>query len=472
MSRKSIALAATVLMVSVLTGCAKTGDKVSTEGTDKKTETTTSEKKTGEPVVSTTPTPGSGQLPSQIKVNIDELPNDMAIVTVGNKTIKVGDYRRMMKLQSTQMQASIGQNPMVRQQLLNEAKKRGVSLTSDEQTKLISTAKEQSTKESKDKDFAAFLKEKKITEQQYDKEVSDVGLVYKMSNVILQEGLLPELVNRELLSTAAAQAGLEKQALDRYSKVKNSKEMAQLSKATDMPSDVLKNEIVKAELAKMQIEQIAKGIKVTEKEVQTAYDANKKNLKHNERIRLSSILVAAPEVDQGPIQSVRSQVLKANPKLEGKDLDATVAQVLTQQQQKALVILGRARGGEDFAKLSNENTDDLQSKIKKSGGDLGWQEKQQLIPQFAEAVWGMKAGEVLPKLVKTGLGYQIIKVTGREKAAPYALKDVKPILEAKVRQDKLQMALNKWIMDKKQAIKVEFAPDFLAMANGKKPATH
>lgn len=154
----------------------------------------------------------------------------------------------------------------------------------------------------------------------------------------------------------------------------------------------------------------------------------------------------------------------ANPKLTGKDLDATIAQVMQNQQQKALILLGRAKGGENFATLCNENTDDITSKIKKNGGDLGFQERGQLIPQFADAVWGLKAGDVLPKLVKTGLGFQIIKVSAREKPGTLPLDDVRPLIEEKVKQDKVQLAVNNWINDRRRSVKIEFSPRFIAAA--------
>jgi parvulin-like peptidyl-prolyl isomerase len=249
--------------------------------------------------------------------------------------------------------------------------------------------------------------------------------------------------------------------------MRKSKDWARLQQATGLPSDVLRDELVKADLAQLEVNRIAKDIHVSDSEIKRAYEANKKILRHNERIRLSSILVAAPEIDQGPIQSIKTQVHKANPKLEGKALENAIAQVLDQQQQKALVLLGEAKSpAVSFAKLANQNTDDVQAKIKQNGGDLGWQEKSQLVPQFADAVWQVKSGQVLPKLVKTGLGFQIIKVTNHEKPGTMSLSEVHDVIEAKVKQGRLQQAVDSWVANRHKSVKIEFSDDFKKLAQG------
>jgi preprotein translocase subunit SecD len=81
-------------------------------------------------------------------------------------------------------------------------------------------------------------------------------------------------------------------------------------------------------------------------------------------------------------------------------------------QTKALLVLGRAAKGEDFAKLVNEFSQDTGSKA--TGGDVGWAKADsQLVPEYKQAILDpkLKAGQVLPQLVRSQYGYHIIKIT-------------------------------------------------------------
>ena len=84
----------------------------------------------------------------------------------------------------------------------------------------------------------------------------------------------------------------------------------------------------------------------------------------------------------------------------------------TDEQAKALAeqVLKRVQGGEDFAKVAAEVSDDTGSKT--NGGDLGWIARGTLGDEpFETAVFGMKDGEITGP-VKTDFGYHVIKLEG------------------------------------------------------------
>ena len=76
---------------------------------------------------------------------------------------------------------------------------------------------------------------------------------------------------------------------------------------------------------------------------------------------------------------------------------------------KAEGILKRAQGGEDFAKLAKEFSQDPGSAAQ--GGDLGWSESKVFVGPFADAAFSMKDGEIRGP-VKTQFGYHILKLEG------------------------------------------------------------
>jgi parvulin-like peptidyl-prolyl isomerase len=442
LKKSSVSLLTAICVVGLLSGCSQADKNAADKATD-----TAEAKKT--PTVTTTVAP-NGQ--KQIKISLDTLPNDMTICTVAGKNVTIGDYRRMLKLQQVQAQQNISMDPVLRGNLLNEATKRGVTLTADEKAKLVETAKSQH------KDFAAFLKEKNMTEEQFNKEVETAGIIFKMSNAAIEESLLSQVVSRALLAQASSDAASQKQAEANYEKLKaQTNNFEKLKQQTGMTDDEIKRETINAELARFQLVKLEKGIAIKDKDIQDWYNKNKGQLKHNERIRLSRIVVSAPEETAGAWVSVKDQVKKA---------DKVVANVIQQQQSKALILLGQATAKVDFGKLANENTDDPIGRTLKNGGDMGWQEKQQLVPQFAEAVWTMSPGSVLPKLVKTNEGYSIIKVTGHEKPGQLALPEVKNAVALKLKQEKLQQEVNNWIAARQKQVKIEFAPEFQKIANG------
>lgn len=433
------------------------------------TSTSASNPITAAPVVSgVTPDPVD-PLKGKVNINLAELSNDLPICVVAGNEIKVGDYKRMLRLQQIQANQNIVLNPSVRQQLLMEAKKRNLELTGEEKAKLLEAAHQQ--KGQSPAEFKEFLKKTNATEQQFDDDILQTGLAFKTSNMMIENALLPEMVNRELLAQAAEASGKEKQAMNFYLTFKHSKQYGQLEQQTGLTQDQIRDEIVKEELAKLQIKTLEPKATVTDAEVKKTYDEHKEMFKHDERIRLSTILIACPEHDIGPIQSVRNQVIKAQPKLEGKQLDDAVTQVMEAAKQKALILMGQAKGGADFAKLANENSNEPLTAAKKNGGDMGFIDKRAMIPALADAVFKLKPGQVLDQIVKSELGFNVYKCTGKEAPGYLKYQDVKPQLEALAKQAKLQQVIGNWLNDRRKVVKVEFTPKFLAIANGGKPET-
>src|SRR5438105_13974481 len=86
-------------------------------------------------------------------------------------------------------------------------------------------------------------------------------------------------------------------------------------------------------------------------------------------------------------------------RFSGKDDAAALAQ--------AQKVLAEAKAGKDFGELAQQYSQDPGSAH--NGGDLGWAERSAFVAPFADALFGMKVGEIKGP-VKTQFGYHIIRL--------------------------------------------------------------
>jgi peptidyl-prolyl cis-trans isomerase C len=124
--------------------------------------------------------------------------------------------------------------------------------------------------------------------------------------------------------------------------------------------------------------------------------------------------------------------------------------ILVEQEDDAKKIHARVKGGEDFAKIAGESSKDPGSG--QQGGDLGYFAKDRMVPEFAEAAFALKAGEISAP-VKSQFGWHIIKLEDRRTRPVPAYNDVKDRLA----QALVQKAQNELVEKLKKDAKIERA---------------
>lgn len=135
-----------------------------------------------------------------------------------------------------------------------------------------------------------------------------------------------------------------------------------------------------------------------------------------------------------------------------KPTEIKVSHILLSTNEDANKIAEKIKKGEDFAKLAKENSIDKTTAVK--GGDLGFFGRRQYVKEFEDAAFKLKKTGEISEIVKTTLGYHIIKLTDRKQIKPQKVEDV----ETEIKQVLQKEKLDKWLdeISKKYKADVNF----------------
>lgn len=190
----------------------------------------------------------------------------------------------------------------------------------------------------------------------------------------IRQNVLRGLVSERLIYQEAMKAGYDKNA-----EVK--KRIAQMEKQVVMQSFM---------------EEKAKNL-VTDAQLKAAYNEKVKAAKGNEEVKARHILVAS--------------------------------------EDEAKAIGEQLKKGGDFDTLAKEKSTDKGSGA--SGGDLGWFSKEKMVPEFADAAFKLKKGEVSAP-VKSAFGWHVIKLDDRRPVKMASFDEMKESLRAELTNKAVQ----------------------------------
>jgi len=173
-------------------------------------------------------------------------------------------------------------------------------------------------------------------------------------------------------------------------------------------------------------EQVKDAPKATDADAEEYFTKNPNDFKKPEQVRASHILVAVPA-------------------------DATEEQV-GEKKKQADAIAARVKGGEAFDKLAAELSEDPSAK--QNSGDLNFFSREQMVPEFANAAFGMQKGEISAP-VKSQFGFHIIQLTDRKDAETMGLESVKPRLLAFLNQRMRDTQIQKVLTELREKAEVK-----------------
>ncbi len=169
------------------------------------------------------------------------------------------------------------------------------------------------------------------------------------------------------------------------------------------------------ELLKQQVEGATKDTGMTEVEYRRLIESN----------LLRNKLLAEITKDMQPIQE-----------------QVWARHILVKTIEEAVAVQVRLNGGDDFAKVAADMSQDTSNKD--SGGDLGWFGKGAMVAPFEEAAFSLAVGET-SQPVQTDFGFHIIQVLGHEE---------RPVEAQQFEQNK-QTALADFLKTLRETSKVE-----------------
>jgi len=189
-----------------------------------------------------------------------------------------------------------------------------------------------------------------------------------------------------------------------------------LKAGLDKTPDVQRQlELLKENLvAQEELKKLDTATTVSDADLKKAYDENKKEY---EQVKARHILIAfkgSPAAQKG-----KKELTEAEAKVKADAL-------------RAEIIAGKAK----FEDVAKKESDDVESG--KNGGELGSFGRGQMVPEFENAAFGAKPGDITQP-VKTQFGYHIIKV---EEHNTTTFDQVKANLEKTVKQKKLRETLD------------------------------
>ncbi|WP_455663005.1 peptidylprolyl isomerase [Pradoshia sp.] len=149
---------------------------------------------------------------------------------------------------------------------------------------------------------------------------------------------------------------------------------------------------------------MAKDIKLTDDEVKSYYEENKKNFDTPESIEVSHILV--------------------------------------EDEKTAQKVLDKLNAGEDFAELAKEYSTDTATAAK--GGELGFITSGEMVKEFEKAAFALKVGEI-SDIVKTDYGYHIIKATDHKEAKESTYEESKEQAKEAALAEKISSEYSTWV---------------------------
>ncbi len=244
----------------------------------------------------------------------------------------------------------------------------------------------------------AVIGDEEITDVQFNERIENLPERYRKVIEQRKEDFLEEIINDNLVYQKAMSEGVDKD-----------------EELIKMLAEARRKIII----AKYLQDTIEKKINVTEDDIKNEYETNKTLYVYPEAMRVSHVLVKT--------------------------------------ENEANEVLAEIKAGGDFAVIAKENSVDPTAQ---AGGDIGYFPKGQLLPEFEAACAELEPGEI-SEVVRTKIGYHVIKLTDRKPPKQIELKDIANKIVQKLQVEKKKAMFGEMITKLRKEINVKINKDAL-----------
>lgn len=124
-------------------------------------------------------------------------------------------------------------------------------------------------------------------------------------------------------------------------------------------------------------------------------------------------------------------------------------EIREERRRQMTDIQKRAKGGEDFAQLARQYSQDGAAQ---NGGDLGWFPREMMVKPFSDVAFSLKKGEI-SGVVETQFGFHVIQCIDKKAAHKVTYEEARPRVDTMLRQRALGTELqNRLKRDRDAAI--------------------
>ena len=307
-----------------------------------------------------------------------------------------------------------------------------------------------------------------ITEKQFeealDKQIAQSPMAQMGDLKSNKDGMLYLMVKQQVVNRLIIEELLNQEANNRGIKVSNKEVDEAIAKiinkfgGKDKLTEILNQngmsvsefkKDIKNQVRMHKLAQEAGKIKITDADVKKFYDDNADKFKHGEQVRASHILIMA-----NPYQISQDIAAKSKQSFTEEKMKEEVEKVIEQKKAEAEKIAKELQADKSkFAAYAKKYSEDEMSA--QNGGDLGFFEKERMVPEFANYAFSAKPNTV-SEPVQSQYGYHIIMVTDRAAAGTVAFDEVKSNIKEYLTQDKEIEALDKITRVAKKKAKIEY----------------
>lgn len=139
---------------------------------------------------------------------------------------------------------------------------------------------------------------------------------------------------------------------------------------------------------------------------------------------------------KNPVTDAEAQVEYDKFKAQATGTEYRARHILVETEEEAKALIAQIKGGAKFEDLAKAKSKDPGSGA--NGGDLDFAKAENYVPEFSKAMTSLKKGEMTEAPVKSQFGFHIIRLDDTRDAQFPEFDQVKPQIQQRLGQMKLQ----------------------------------